>query len=107
MWGQRICLSVCLSVCLLVGRSVGLLVCRSVGLSVRRSPGTKASMLAMSYAPPFETYNFCNFILANKMEASYFDQINMSENGLENDRKKFTPTNVNVGTLRKDYTNEP
>ena len=41
------------------------------------------------------------------MEASYFDQINMSNNGLEYDRKKFTPTNMKVGTLPKDYTDEP
>ena len=31
-------------------------------------------------------------------EASYFDRINMTKNGLEYDRKKFTPKNVNVGT---------
>ena len=40
-------------------------------------------------------------------DASYFDQINMTENGLEYDRKKFTPTNMNVGTWPKDYTDEP
>ena len=31
-------------------------------------------------------------------EASYFDQINMTENQLEYDRKNITPTNMNVGT---------
>ena len=29
-------------------------------------------------------------------EASYFDRINMTENGLEYDQKIFTPTNVNA-----------
>ena len=43
----------------------------------------------------------------NSEEASYFDQINMSKNGLEYDRKKFTPTNVNAGTWPKDYTDKP
>ena len=42
-----------------------------------------------------------------QIEASYFDPINMTENGLEYDRKKFTPTNVNVGTWQKDYTDKP
>ena len=36
-------------------------------------------------------------------EASYFDQINMTKNGLKYDQKKFTPTNMNVGTWPKDY----
>ena len=31
-------------------------------------------------------------------EASYFDRINMTEKRLKYDRKKFTPTNMNVGT---------
>ena len=31
-------------------------------------------------------------------EASYFDQINMTENRLEYDLKNITPTNMNVGT---------
>ena len=31
-------------------------------------------------------------------EASYFDQFNTTENGLEYDRMKFTPTNVNNRT---------
>ena len=31
-------------------------------------------------------------------EASYSDQFNMTENGLEYDRMKFTPTNVNDRT---------
>ena len=31
-------------------------------------------------------------------EASYFDQINMTKNGLEYDQKKFTPRNMKVGT---------
>ena len=39
-------------------------------------------------------------------EASYFDQINMTKNWLEYDRKKFTPTNMNVGTWPKDYTDK-
>ena len=29
-------------------------------------------------------------------EASSFDRINMTENGLECDRMKFTPTNMNA-----------
>ena len=33
-----------------------------------------------------------------QIEASYFDQTNMTKNELEYDRKKFTLTNVNVGT---------
>ena len=41
------------------------------------------------------------------VEASYFDRINITENGLEYDQKKLTPTNVNAGTGLKDYTNEP
>ena len=40
------------------------------------------------------------------LEASYFDRINMTENWLEYDRKNITPTNMNVGTWPKDYTNE-
>ena len=40
-------------------------------------------------------------------EASYFDQINMTKNWLEYDRKKFTPTNMIIGTRPKDYTDEP
>ena len=43
----------------------------------------------------------------NLKEASYFDRINMTENWLEYDQKKFTQTNMNVGTRPKDYTNEP
>ena len=39
-----------------------------------------------------------NQICPNLYEASYFDRINMIQNGLEYDRKKFTPTNVNAGT---------
>ena len=39
-------------------------------------------------------------------EASYFDRINMTKNGIEYDQKKFTPTNMNIGTWPKDYTNE-
>ena len=35
-------------------------------------------------------------ILRIKMEASYFDQINMTKNGLEYDQIKFTPSNVKV-----------
>ena len=42
-----------------------------------------------------------------KNEASYFDRINMTENWLEFDWKKFTPTNLNVGTWPKIHTNEP
>ena len=30
----------------------------------------------------------------------------MTENQLEYNRKKFTPTNMNVGTWPKDYTDE-
>ena len=30
----------------------------------------------------------------------------MTQNGLEYDRKKFTPTNVNAGTCPKDSTDE-
>ena len=30
----------------------------------------------------------------------------MTKSGLEYDRKKFTPTNMNVGTWLKDYTVE-
>ena len=39
-------------------------------------------------------------------EASYFDLINMTENWLEYDRKKITPTNMNDGTRPKHYTDE-
>ena len=39
-------------------------------------------------------------------EASYFDQINMTENQLEYDPKIITPTNMNDGTWPKDYTGE-
>ena len=37
-----------------------------------------------------------NFV-SDQVEASYFDRINMAENGLEYDQKKFTPMNMNVG----------
>ena len=36
-------------------------------------------------------------------EASFFDRFNMTKNGLKYDRKKFTPTNVNVWTWPKKY----
>ena len=42
-----------------------------------------------------------------KYEASYFDRIDMTKNGLEYYQKKFTLTNMNVGTWPKDYTDEP
>ena len=42
--------------------------------------------------------NTVNHFLFKKIEASYFDQINMTENGLEYDQKKLTPTNVSIGT---------
>ena len=42
----------------------------------------------------------------NYYEASYFDQINMTENRLEYDRKIITPMNMNDGTWPKDYTDE-
>ena len=41
------------------------------------------------------------------LKASYFDRINMTENGLEYDRKNFTPTNMKIGTWPKDYTDKP
>ena len=41
---------------------------------------------------------FLNLDFRHFFEASYFDRINVTENGLEYDRKKFTPTNVNAGT---------
>ena len=40
------------------------------------------------------------------LKASYFDRINMTENWLEYDGKNIPPTNMNVGTWPKDYTNE-
>ena len=45
-----------------------------------------------------ETQNgfFPTYFIFN--DASYFDRINMTKNGLEYDRKKFAPTNVKVGT---------
>ena len=36
--------------------------------------------------------------LIHSEEASYFDIINMTENGLDFDRKIFIPTNLNIGT---------
>ena len=36
----------------------------------------------------------CHIPPAIGKEASYFDRFKMIENGLEYDRKKFTPTNV-------------
>ena len=39
-------------------------------------------------------------------EASCFDQINMTKNRLEYDRKIITLTNMNNGTWPKDYTDE-
>ena len=36
--------------------------------------------------------------LIHSEEASYFDGINMTENGLDFDRKIFIPTNLNIGT---------
>ena len=50
---------------------------------------------------------FPNFENNFHREASYFDRINMTQNGLEYDRKKFTTMNMTVGTWPKDYTNEP
>ena len=47
-----------------------------------------------------------SFLIKINQEASYFDRINMTKNGLEYDRKKFTPMNMNVGTWLKDYTDE-
>ena len=40
---------------------------------------------------------FCqlNLNLNEFIETSYFDQFNMTKNGFEYDRMKFTPTNVN------------
>ena len=35
-----------------------------------------------------------------------FDQFNITENGLEYDRKKFTPTNMNGRTWPKNHTDE-
>ena len=40
------------------------------------------------------------------IEASYFDQINMTKNWLEYVQKNIIPTNMNVGTWPKDYTDE-
>ena len=47
------------------------------------------------------------FTSSNKKEASYFDQINRTENWLEYDRKIITQTNMNDGTWPKHYTDEP
>ena len=46
---------------------------------------------------PSYFYNVNNFY-DEIHEVSYFDLINMTGNGLEYDRKKFPPTNMNVGT---------
>ena len=54
----------------------------------------------------YSAYNKNTYII-DKYEASYFDQINMTKNELEFDKKQFTPTNVNIGTWPKDYTDEP
>ena len=39
-------------------------------------------------------------------EASALDQINMTKNQLEDDRKNFTPTNLYIGTWPKIYTDK-
>ena len=39
-------------------------------------------------------------------EASLLDRIKMTKNRLEFDQKNFTPMNLNVRTLLKDYTNK-
>ena len=47
-----------------------------------------------------KTYKQKTFLIRvfnwDKVEASYFDQINMTENRLECDRKIITPMNMNV-----------
>ena len=47
-------------------------------------------------------FTFSQLLIEKKIrafkEASYFDQINMTKNWLEYDRKKFTLTNMIVGT---------
>ena len=40
---------------------------------------------------------------AHFLEATYFDRFNTTENGLEYDRMKFTPTNINL----LDLTEKP
>ena len=55
----------------------------------------------------FTSHLLQQFFNFHFFEASYFDWINMTKNGLEYDRKKFTPTNMKVGTWPKDYTDEP
>ena len=45
---------------------------------------------------PFAKVFFIFFSV--KIEASYLDRINMTENWLEYDQKTITPTNMNDGT---------
>ena len=40
---------------------------------------------------------YCGHYFFGSIEASYFDQINMTKSRLEFDRKKFTLPNLNVG----------
>ena len=51
-------------------------------------------------------FSLIGILLFIKLEASYFDQFNMTKNGSEYDWKKFTPMNVNIRTLPKNHSNE-